>query len=64
MRTRKPSIPSAPKGAEPRAAFDSAVKETLETITGRRNSKITPLAPDATLAQVIDKVNAIVALLQ
>lgn len=37
-----------------------ALKEVIEWIAGRRNNRIEPLAPTATLAQVIVKVNALI----
>lgn len=61
---RKPAIPQTPKPGEPRQGFDVAVKETLETITGRRSNKIEPLATTATLAQTIAKINELIELLQ
>jgi len=64
MSIRKPSIPTVPKSSEPRAGFDAALKETLETITGRRGQKIKLLADDATLPQVVAKVNELLGLLQ
>lgn len=64
MSVRKPSIPAVPKAGEPRANFDSSIKETIETIAGRRGQKIQPLPADATLAQVVEKVNELIGLLQ
>lgn len=64
MSIRKPSIPAVPKPGEPRVNFDSTIKETIETIAGRRGQKIQPLAADATLPQVVEKVNEIIGLLQ
>jgi hypothetical protein len=62
----KPVIPAVPSsaGAQGRALFDASVKETLEVITGARVGKITALPSGATLADVIAKVNEIVARLQ
>ena len=60
---RKPSIPSAPKNPG-RENFDNAVKETLEILTGRRSKRIKTLPEDASLSDVIAKVNEIISLLQ
>lgn len=54
---KKPSIPQVPRGNQPREAFDLAVKENLEVMTGRRGGTVQPLAPDASLADVISKIN-------
>lgn len=61
---KKPAIPQVPRGEQPRAGFDQSVKETLEIITGRRGGSVQPLPADASLADVIAKVNEIVARLQ
>jgi len=63
---RKPVIPAVPVSAvaHGRAKFDNAIKESLEVITGARVGKIVALPSDATLADVIAKVNEIVARLQ
>jgi hypothetical protein len=60
----KPGIPAVPKAGDPRQRFDGALKETLETLTGRRGDRITQLATTATLAEVIDKINEILDTLQ
>lgn len=60
----KRSIPSIPKPGNPRTSFDHAVKEILETITGQRGDRITPLADTATTAEIAAKVNEILARLQ
>lgn len=60
---RKPSIPPAPTGSE-RGSFDKAVKESLETIMGRRGGTISPLKENAVLSDVIAKVNEILDRLQ
>lgn len=61
---RKPAIPQVPRPEQPRTGFDQSVKETLEIITGRRGGPVQPLPADASLADVINKVNEIVARLQ
>jgi hypothetical protein len=62
----KPNIPPVPRSSvgSDRAQFDSATKETLELITGRRGSEIEALPLTATLTDVIRKVNEIIARLQ
>lgn len=60
---KKPGIPSTPK-TPGREQFDKTLKETLETITGARGTKIKPLAEDASLSDVIAKINEILELLQ
>lgn len=54
----KPSLP-APDGR-----FEREVKETLEIIMGRRGNRIKPLDTTATQAQIIEKVNELLKLLQ
>jgi hypothetical protein len=61
---KKPSIPQVPRGEQPRTGFDQAVKETLEVITGRRSGAAKPLPADASLADVIQKVNELIDRLQ
>jgi len=61
---KKPALPDTPKANatfEQRFQFESGVKETLEILTGRRSGKITQLSTDATLADVIIKINEIIA---
>ena len=60
----KPAIPSVPKSSDGRDKFDKAIKEVLETITGRRNGTIKPLNADASNADVIAKINEIIERLQ
>lgn len=60
---RKPAIPTPPKNSG-RENFDKAVKESLEILMGRRSSEIRKLNEDATLSDVINKVNEIITLLQ
>ena len=61
---KKPAIPQVPRDGQPRTPFDQAVKETLEIITGRRGGSVQPLPADASLADVIAKVNELVARIQ
>ena len=60
---KKPSIPQVPRANQPREAFDLAVKENIEIITGRRGGRggIQPLRVDASLADLIAKLNELVA---
>lgn len=62
----KRPIPPVPRSAteQGRVAFDSALKENMEVMMGQRGGVLKPLAADATLAEVIEKVNAIIARLQ
>lgn len=60
---RKPAIPTAPK-EKGREQFDKSVKESLETIMGRRDSKVQPLNADASLSDVIAKVNELLGVMQ
>jgi hypothetical protein len=60
---RKPGIPSNPK-TPGREGFDGAIKESLETIMGRRDSKVELLPTDATQEQIIAKLNQLIQVLQ
>lgn len=57
---KKPAI----AGSEPTKKNIQAVREVVDIITGRRGTKIVPLLADATLPEVVAKVNAILDLLQ
>ena len=59
----KPAIPSTPKDPA-REKFDKTVKESLEIIMGRRDSKVKQLAEDASLSDVIAKINEILTIIQ
>lgn len=61
---KKPAIPQVPRAEQPRAGFDQSIKETLEVITGRRGGSVQPLPADASLADVVAKVNELIARLQ
>ena len=63
---RKPAIPQTPREGDKRERFDTALRETVEIITGRRGtaSKVAPLASTATTADVIAKVNELLDVLQ
>lgn len=60
----KLSIPQVPKAHEPRSRFDQAIKENLEIICGQRNSKVNTLTETASQADIIAKINELIALLQ
>lgn len=62
--SKKPAIPSVPRGSQPREKFDEAIAETIQVITGRRGDKITELASSATLPQAVAKINELIRLLQ
>lgn len=61
---RKPGIPPIPKPGDDRSRFDGAVKESLEILMGRRGVAIETLPEDASLSDVIAKVNELIELLQ
>lgn len=61
---KKPAIPQVPQGNQPRTAFDQAIKESLEIVTGRRAGRIEPLPAGATTDEIVAKVNEIIARLQ
>ena len=52
------AIPKPAPGADPALA---ALKENFEVLTGQRGVKITPLNEAATLAEVIAKLNEVIA---
>lgn len=60
----EPKKPALPSPSDP--AFNDAVKETLEIITGRRPNvaKVAKLASTATTANIIEKVNELLDRLQ
>lgn len=65
MSIAKPSIPQVPRTPDrARDQFDRAIKESIETITGRRAGRIEKLPEGATLAEVVAKVNEIIDRLQ
>ncbi len=61
---KKPAIPQVPKHGQPRLGFDQSIKETLEIITGRRGGSVQPLPADASLADVIQRLNELIARIQ
>lgn len=60
----KRAIPQVLAGDVMRREFDRALKENIEQMTGQIDGKIKPLSADATLADVIVKLNALMARLQ
>ena len=56
---KKPSIPSSPTDQ-----FSKAVRENIEIIKGDRGTKVKLLLKDASLSDVIGKINEIIILLQ
>lgn len=57
----KRSIPQLMPSADPALR---AIKENLEVMMGQRGGRLEPLADTASLAEVIAKVNEIIAKLQ
>lgn len=66
MPAQKRSIPAIPRSAvgTDRGPFDSALKENLEILLGQRVDTVSPLALTATNAQIIAKINEVIARLQ
>jgi len=60
MKRQIPVVPNDPE----RRVFDEAVKENIEVITGMRGGRIKTLPSYASAAEVLDKVNEILARLQ
>lgn len=61
---KKRAIPQVPKPDQSRQGFDSALKEVIEVIVGRRGTPIALLPANASNAEVIAKVNELILLLQ
>jgi hypothetical protein len=65
MSRAKPGIPPTPKSGEDRRRFDQAVKETLESMSGRRGGRISELdTTTATAEDCATKINEILQALQ
>lgn len=62
--SKKRAIPDAPVLGSNRKGFDTALKENLEVLMGQRGDKLKPLSDTAVLADVITKINEIIAHLQ
>lgn len=56
---KKPGLPDT-RSQE----FLNAVKENIEIVTGRRGGKVAQLSKTATTAQIIEKLNELIARLQ
>lgn len=62
---RQTPIPDVPKTADrTRFRFDSALKENLEVLTGRRAAPVKLLEDGASNDQIIAKINEVIARLQ
>lgn len=61
---KRPSIPAVPRGQDGREAFDSAVKQNLEILSGVRGTKIDKLSTSATTPEIVAKINEILSLMQ
>lgn len=63
--SRIPAIPRVPpSGDMERRGFDAKVKEAIEVVTGRRGTPIAQLSSNASSAQIIAKINELIALVQ
>lgn len=60
---KKPAIPAIPAGV-PAYSVLEALKENVEVITGTRNSRVGLLTSSASGADIINKVNLLIATLQ
>lgn len=58
---RKPSIPAVNVADQRIASLLRPMKENIESITGVRGKPLAQLPDDATLADVISTINAIIA---
>ena len=61
---KKPAIPAVPRADPERTRFDAAIKERLEIMGGDRTGKLAALPGDASLADVIARINEIGGRLQ
>ena len=60
----KPAIPRVPLHGQPRVRFDEAVKEVLDAVTGQTTGRIAKLPESASTAEIVAKINEIIARLQ
>lgn len=62
----KPSIPTLPTTDANLSRFAEAVKQVLDAITGRARNvpRLEPLPETATLPEVIERLNQVIARLQ
>ena len=57
---RKPAIPAVAVQDHQVASLLRPIKENLEILTGQRGGPLTKLATDATLSDVINKLNTVI----
>jgi hypothetical protein len=64
--SKKRPIPALPATSAElgRVAFDVALKENIEIITGARSGPIQPLTDTSTTSDIIKKINELLARLQ
>lgn len=60
----KRAIPKIPQTGQDREQFDSAVKENLEILMGRRGTPIAKLTGNETTAEIMLKLNEVIERLQ
>lgn len=60
---KKPAIPAIPAGVSAYSVLE-ALKENVEVINGTRNSRVGVLLSSASGADVINKINVLIATLQ
>ncbi len=56
----KPGIPPVPMGPPDLYAFFGALKENIELLTGVRGGTLNKLTAEATLPDVIEKLNEVI----
>lgn len=57
---KKPAIPAVSVQDQQVASLLRPIKENIEILTGQRGGSLTKLAPDATLSDVINKLNTVI----
>jgi hypothetical protein len=57
---KRSAIPSPPSGYPDLREMLTAIKENVELLTGVRGTKLTPLASNATLVDIVIKMNQII----
>lgn len=58
---KKPAIPAVSVEDARTAALLRPIKENIEILTGQRTGPLQPLQSNATLAEVISKLNEVIA---
>lgn len=58
---KKPSIPSVSISDNQLSALLKPMKENIELLNGTRGGVIEPLASNATTAQIVSKINELIA---